>query len=247
MIRAPFFGKDGKRLNPTALKSNVLCTRHNQALSPLDELARKFFAFALGQVRHQFLIIQGRELERWMLKLMCGLIATGPGQTPSGAIIAGTEPPLPALETLFGSLPLPEQWGLVIPQKSGRGFQDKVSIFVLDDQGRACGCTVQFAFVELMFFLRAIPTLPDQTIRLHHRPSSLGLSMDDSYREIHFGWPDGEHVVLVLTTNKPAAALSATNGSCADPPEPARGGEPLATQGQLSDKAARLTKNSPGD
>jgi hypothetical protein len=203
-VKTPFLGEEGKLLKLASLSSNVLCVRHNNALSPLDDLARRYFEFALGRTKHEFLVIRGTDLERWLLKLMCGIIATGYGQTPSGTLITGLEPPLAALATLFGSLELPENWGLVIPKKAGIDLHDKLHFVVLADENRACGCAVTFSYIQLMFFLQPSPKLPDKSIRLYQRPGSIGYTVDGLYREVHFGWPDGDHVSLSFSSEKKA-------------------------------------------
>lgn len=205
-VRAPFLGKDGKHLKLTSLTANVLCKRHNEALSPLDDLAKKYFEFALGRTKHEFLIIPGTDLERWMIKLMCGLIATGYGQTPSGVIIGGLEPPLPALATLFNDQELPDGCGLVIPAKAGRDLSRALNFFILADEQRARGCAVRFEFLELMLFLHPTPTLKDEEIHLYHRPTSIGISAGGRYREVHLGWPDGKHVSLEFSERKGVVA-----------------------------------------
>jgi hypothetical protein len=66
-----------------ALTANVLCRRHNSALSPLDTVAAEFFA-ALKEIDANFakrslsrkglkFSISGEALELWMLKATCGI------------------------------------------------------------------------------------------------------------------------------------------------------------------------------
>lgn len=68
---------------PRGLTANILCKRHNEALSPLDDAAREFFAAVremyddvanmrtLSRKRKWFLF-SGEELELWMIKTACG-------------------------------------------------------------------------------------------------------------------------------------------------------------------------------
>jgi hypothetical protein len=65
------------------LKANILCRRHNEALSPLDAEAGLFFAAILNVLKGlqrktlsrkpNFRLISGEMLELWMLKVACGL------------------------------------------------------------------------------------------------------------------------------------------------------------------------------
>jgi hypothetical protein len=65
-----------------ALKANVLCTRHNSALSKLDDMAGKFFR-AVGEIYDDLAqrtlskkpiwhLFSGEELELWLLKTIVG-------------------------------------------------------------------------------------------------------------------------------------------------------------------------------
>src|SRR5208337_2742344 len=70
------------------LTSNILCKRHNEALSPLDAMAGKFFS-AVRNVHDdvlnrrtlsrlgKWLFFSGEELEFWLLKTAVGLFHSG--------------------------------------------------------------------------------------------------------------------------------------------------------------------------
>lgn len=75
------------RVSPDALTSKVLCRRHNQALSPLDEHALRAFR-EVGKARDHATrrslsrrpyaaILSGEALELWALKTMAGFYASG--------------------------------------------------------------------------------------------------------------------------------------------------------------------------
>jgi hypothetical protein len=65
------------------LTAKILCTRHNSALSPLDDAAGEFFKklqLIHGDMQRRslsrkrsFVLVSGETLELWMLKLACGL------------------------------------------------------------------------------------------------------------------------------------------------------------------------------
>jgi hypothetical protein len=76
-----------KTLRAASLVANVLCQKHNQRLSPLDKEAEQFFGtiykctrggiqglIPTDEMRFEF---DGRLIERWMLKIVCGAIASG--------------------------------------------------------------------------------------------------------------------------------------------------------------------------
>lgn len=133
-----------------------------------------------------------------MLKLMCGLIATGQTGNSSGGLIPKAEPTAAALETLFEAKKLPGGSGLMIPRKGGVQLRDCVDFNIFQDDQGPVGCAVQFMYIQLMFFLRYCPTL-QLVDTLYHHPSSLGITVNGRYREVHFGWQYGQHVNLSLT------------------------------------------------
>jgi hypothetical protein len=61
-----------KILPPRSLRANCLCTKHNSALSPLDDAAKYFFASLKAclesdtESRHA--LVSGHDIERWLLK-----------------------------------------------------------------------------------------------------------------------------------------------------------------------------------
>lgn len=64
-------------LTPSGCKANVLCKRHNNALSPLDSTAGAFLKGILKTPeflqKHDLrgIILSGDDLERWILKTLC--------------------------------------------------------------------------------------------------------------------------------------------------------------------------------
>jgi hypothetical protein len=85
----PWLAADETKILPiNSLTGNILCKRHNEAFSPLDAMAGKFFA-ALKLIhndvfdkktlsRHgKWLLFSGEELELWLLKTAIGLFHSG--------------------------------------------------------------------------------------------------------------------------------------------------------------------------
>lgn len=73
-----------KSLPPNALASKILCGRHNHALSPLDAEAGRLFR-TIGAFDRDFndkpatdamAMFSGEDIERWMLKTVCGMVAS---------------------------------------------------------------------------------------------------------------------------------------------------------------------------
>jgi hypothetical protein len=97
-----------KEMSVDCLRSNMLCTRHNSGLSPLDQVAIRFFG-AFPHVRSEHLgsptlsLFCGADLERWMLKVLCGGIYSG-AIRPSAGRPGGWRP----LERRYRA-----QWGCI--------------------------------------------------------------------------------------------------------------------------------------
>jgi hypothetical protein len=65
------------------LGAKILCKRHNEALSDLDDVAGRFAAAiatipeVLSSGASSVRVFRGEDIERWMLKVMCGSIWAG--------------------------------------------------------------------------------------------------------------------------------------------------------------------------
>jgi hypothetical protein len=67
------------------LKANILCTRHNAALSRLDARAGQFYRELVavdeilrsGKQESRVGLFNGHDLELWLLKVLCGMMAAG--------------------------------------------------------------------------------------------------------------------------------------------------------------------------
>jgi hypothetical protein len=103
-----------KILRAESLVANVLCNKHNGRLSPLDTEAASFFttiykstrggiqgAISTEDLRFQF---DGRLIERWMLKVICGAIASGNHGGKSRMV------PQSWIDVLFERRPWPQEF-----------------------------------------------------------------------------------------------------------------------------------------
>jgi hypothetical protein len=101
-------------LGPNALRSWVLCKRHNNALSPLDgnivqlyDLMRRFQDRKLvGD-----LVLDGEDIERWSIKAMCGLFASGIVEANGQPLDRSATIPKRYMRILFGYDRMPRQLG----------------------------------------------------------------------------------------------------------------------------------------
>lgn len=149
------------------------------------------------------LLVRGGELERWMLKLLCGLYASGWAQTGTGAL-PDWSPPRTWLEVLFGQEDVPEPGGLYVPITKGQMADNEIHLFPsykLDDPSRMLlGCLL--AGVPFLFAM-GDAELSDggsvNGVRVRYRPQTVIYEGRYGSREINFGWREGTIVKMIFT------------------------------------------------
>jgi hypothetical protein len=113
-----------KSLPPAALASKILCGRHNQALSPLDAEAGRLFrtigAFDKGfnekPATDAMAMFSGEDIERWMLKTVCGIVASR--HVAGGRIVRNGIVSAAWVDVLFGKRPWQTPLGMyAAPEK----------------------------------------------------------------------------------------------------------------------------------
>jgi hypothetical protein len=200
-----WLGPDGttKVVPAGALVSKVLCKRHNEALSPLDARAGQFFRQL--QAADQFLhhgpgtftiyLANGHDLERWLLKTLCGVVAANiidvaPVQRP-------WRPPLQWLRILFGGAPFPAGWGLYVPAPIGHSdqVQERVEAAVISNSTDGVyGLTTRLRDKRLLLAMNrpATPLPPDSVLeQALYRPAEFLLRMDARSHSVMFCWEQG--------------------------------------------------------
>ena len=121
----PWIERAEQALPPSALASRILCERHNSALSTLDTIAvRLFQAFdergAVGSRRQLLYLFSGHDVERWLLKILCGITCS-----KNLKLDIETDISIPSywLEILFGKLEFPDEQGLYVCKSRGHNFK----------------------------------------------------------------------------------------------------------------------------
>jgi len=184
-------------LTPSSCKANVLCKRHNNALSPVDLAIGRFLKAILNTpdfLRNQdlrVLILSGDDVERWILKTLC---------THTAAVrrFGGTwVPPLQWLDILWGMKPFPRGCGLYFNQEIGKSSPDSVQLGLrpLTSPGidGPSGGIVQLCGHH--FALAMVAPTPQQTsdsvlVPKYYRPTDLVISHGKSEVVYSFGWAD---------------------------------------------------------
>lgn len=186
-----------------AMTAKVLCENHNQALSPLDNEAAQFFT-TLRQFDQDLLdsassvttetTIDGAKVERWMLKLLAGLVYGGLVKKS-----AALRREVPWLRVLFGFEDWPPGWGFhaVAPDGPLHAFDGlEVSTRDLGDELWAA----EIGVAGFGFYL-SLGT-PEGMPSLYHRPSGITMRRADreAYKRLTFDWPTGAEIGYVEFT-----------------------------------------------
>jgi hypothetical protein len=141
-----------------SLAANILCERHNVALSPLDaEAGRLFealrdFDVALGDhappTTSSRVVINGPDIQRWMLKCLLGAAYSG------NLTAAALNEPGRCLRVLFGEATWPAGWGLYLsPKPSEHAFSGVALMTLIDDGGTIRAFVANIAGLRLLLSL----------------------------------------------------------------------------------------------
>jgi len=206
---------------PDALKAKVLCTRHNSALSGLDAMAAQFF-LALDAIDEEFgpreaeaaervRVFNGHDVERWLLKMTCGLAASG---CVDHGWVKPTDSDIPQewLHVLFGDTEFGPMQGLYVPVEIGRRYQGTRGIHIsvlgrnTDEGGKLAGLGVQVRTYPFVFSMSPRPSDPRliQGVRHAFRPDEIEVTCSGEVRSIVLTW-DGPHDGGKLTFTAEAA------------------------------------------
>ena len=115
---------DERILSPDSLTAKILCENHNNILSPYDAAGGRFFE-ALADSEQpapsspaRVAFVNGYDVEKWMLKILCGNVATGDYRDPTGLLKTGEVPKM-WVEALYGTRPWPSGWGIYFSGEAG--------------------------------------------------------------------------------------------------------------------------------
>lgn len=124
----PWFGPGETRVSINALKSNILCTRHNSALSPLDTEGKRMLAAIRDGINHVwrkslstktlFRIVSGQAFELWGLKTLMGLLAANVARTEGASTATNFTIPEQFIVEALNKGRLPPGYGLYIGHES---------------------------------------------------------------------------------------------------------------------------------
>jgi hypothetical protein len=167
-----------------ALQSKMLCSSHNSLLSRLDAEAAHLFYILDSIDKDPTLVaptenVDGVLIERWLLKVLCGLIIShgwGTGElNPSWKSL------------LLGEKNWPKGWGFYVETQVGEVEAAKEFFMRCHTiNGKIVAVKVRMAGIPL-----ALKLSPKVNIDATHRPGCLRFNIPQETKEIHTGWLSG--------------------------------------------------------
>lgn len=185
-------GVDTKTISPRALASNILCERHNNALSGLDSIALRLFR-ALDESdlsdtnKKELILFCGHDLERWLLKTLCGLIA-------SKSLVLTDDVELDIqrewLEILYGKSEFTDEAGLYICKTTGHAFSGVhgVEAQVIVNKGKVSGLGLKICGYELVLSMSGFPSRVFDSRDFAYRPLELYAIRGEHEKSVMFSW-----------------------------------------------------------
>jgi hypothetical protein len=187
-------GENHEALPPSAYAANILCDRHNTALSPLDGTALRLFhaldhsADLKGETNSErIFLFSGHDVERWLLKMLCGALFS-----KSVILRNGIDTQLPErwLQILFGRDNFADGEGLYLYREPGRLFRGRtgVQMRVVARDKKPVGIYVAVSSYEFILLMQTPPSRTWNGAALCYRPLELYTPGPGCERSIVFSW-----------------------------------------------------------
>jgi hypothetical protein len=177
---------------PNALASRMLCNRHNSALSTLDAIAvRLFQAFdegrAAGSGQQLIHLFSGHDLERWLLKILCGVVSS-----KSVSVDGEVNLSIPEywLRILFGEAEFPGEQGLYVCKSRGYRFEGPhgLQLRIIVGRGRLTGMGVWVCGYELILSMSGFPSRVFAGREVAYRPLEFHATGRDFEKSVLLSW-----------------------------------------------------------
>lgn len=194
------------------LAAHVLCRVHNNALSPVDTEAGRFYGALNGLVDprpgevHRIREFSGHLLERWALKLLCGILAAGT-VAQADPTPRGWKPPRVWLECLYGLAPFPGTQGLYArrPRGTQTGLSArsiKIELIKATATNQVIGCDLVVSGLFLRLSMADLDSWDEESrFDLVYRPAGFGIYSPTGTGVLALDWsgdPAGERVDVHL-------------------------------------------------
>lgn len=185
----------------SGLASNILCERHNNALSPLDGCIGSF-AKTIGEFDAALLsstsadaseqrFFSGDDIERWMVKSLLGMSAS--------KNLKSTKLKPECLDLLFANIEWPEGWGLYFSATSAKPMHHSAS-FLIETRVEPS----QELIFAADFVIRGVPFLlclgrPDNPASFGlFRPEAIVFKHEQCEKVLVLSWLGGPQSGVVL-------------------------------------------------
>jgi hypothetical protein len=193
----PWQKPGGQMLPVTALASNILCKQHNSDLSGVDDVAGRLFDriermnaeySAEPPVSTTWLwAANGGDVERWLLKTLCGVLVSKSARSKDGDPIAPAVPD-EWVRILYGRSFFAEHCGLYVNGRIGRQFKFEprtVSFAPLSRNGAVGGLLAEVSGFRFALIMDASSYRHDEEI---HRPRYVNVANSASNKTLFFHW-----------------------------------------------------------
>jgi len=188
-----------------ALTAKVLCEVHNPALSALDSVGARFFEVfrAAGKglpTQPTFDLLNGHDVERWLLKVMLGFGASGAAPDEGRRVRLHETPDVSLLHSLYQGDPMGPGRGLYFVEPAdGRFSPGRLGFNLLFHRLNANAAHIVGVQADLNGFSFALLLRPPanggrpQFNDVWFRPQQVWIRRQDETvgRVVEFTWPEG--------------------------------------------------------
>lgn len=196
-----------KTMSKAALASNILCTHHNEMLSPFDAEMGRFHStinrynqtFDLQIPLNELVIFCGENLEKWILKTICAFIASnqiGVGDKKIDCQMSDTY-----IDILFKDKPFPEGWGMYVDASNDQTIQyhNYISFnFIIRDNILQ---VAKMVLTGLTFYL-VLDKPESMKPEMIYRPRGIEIKKGDIKKILEICWQDKKYDQGVFLTHQ---------------------------------------------
>lgn len=188
--------KDGesKSIPVDRIISRVLCTRHNNAFSPLDAQGSRFvrwlreFCDSSASPALNMVLFNGLDIERWCLKTFLGLISSNNLQLNLGQVIRKINNMPRCIDLLLGRVPEKLGRGLWIRTEADHMVNSDLSlaVFPISKLGTNQLFGLRFNILGFDFLYSTAPINVEDSV---FRPSQIKFRSPNRLCTIKISWP----------------------------------------------------------
>ncbi len=197
----PWMPVEGISLGINSFVANVLCKRHNSALSGLDTVAGNLFGcirdITLNKTEQTLWGFSGYDVERWLIKLLLGMISSRnvPTSVNNTHTLTDVNIPLELLKILFsGPEPVEQGYFKILWQNGERNASDQFRVACERDFETDQRDHIIAEFMFLGFCFSTKPVVFGSGFQSADRPHRIEINKK---RTIHLFWRQGSSGSLI--------------------------------------------------